>query len=356
MDVNEMDAMKRNISKVTSKESITIIRAHLDDRLRELIAIEHSEGKIYMIVHKVSRKLAYIGSTTQPLKLRFGGHKSFLKQNVGSKYANYILKHGGIDCFEMQLIEAYPCDTRDQLVDREKQCIIAMQPPCNTYLTRCEAIELETGVKKDQGIEPICPKCGWVAQCSAKLEKHLGKKNPCDQGKFRCNKCRFRTNNRSSLYTHRRSCKGISLSKTELVKKLTEFEQSKIKSDSDDQKEAKNDRPFRKSIADDSDSFEDNDDQKEEEVESESEVESEDDFNYDEEIAIVTTKKAKTTLDMPSVHYKLSYQEAKDLENTKIKVAKKLAKLEQSQSEMRITEAKELMKLRMQEKKLDIAI
>ena len=206
MDTDVMDAMRRNISKISAKESLSIIQTYIDDRLRDLIAIEHSAGKIYMIVHKVTRKLAYIGSTVDALHQRFGGHRSFWKNNPESKYSKYIQDADGPDAFEIILIEDYPCNNRTELIQREMHYIREQNPPCNTQINKVEETALENHTKIEANLE--CTKCGYKARCVTKLNDHLNKKVPCNQGKYRCYDCTFRSDNRTSIYAHRKTCKG----------------------------------------------------------------------------------------------------------------------------------------------------
>ncbi len=201
-----MDIMQREIDKIISKESISVLQDYLSKRLPELIAIDYSAGKIYMIVHKITRKLAYIGSTIHGLHVRFSGHKSFSTNNPRSRYAQYIQAAGGHEAFEMVLIENYPCNSLKELIDREMTFIRKDQPPCNSQINKVEEVAIENFTKTEKNL--ICPKCGYTAVCSANLDKHLNNKYSCDQGKYKCHNCRFRSNNRTSIYTHRKTCKG----------------------------------------------------------------------------------------------------------------------------------------------------
>lgn len=77
---------------------------------------DYQLGKIYAIRSPSTDKF-YIGSTTQKLSKRFGGHKTELK-NRKNKLCNSrtILEKG--DAY-IELIEAYPCNNKEELKRRE---------------------------------------------------------------------------------------------------------------------------------------------------------------------------------------------------------------------------------------------
>jgi group I intron endonuclease len=79
--------------------------------------LNYQNGKIYVIRNHVNEKV-YVGSTTQSLSKRWGGHKANSK-----KRPNYLIYKAfedlGIDNFYIQLIENYPCENKEQLRSRE---------------------------------------------------------------------------------------------------------------------------------------------------------------------------------------------------------------------------------------------
>ena len=81
---------------------------------------DYSLGKIYAIRTPHTDK-AYFGSTTQDLDKRFTLHKSNFKTGNGKGIASEeILKFD--DAF-IQLMENYPCNSKDEL-ERQEQCYI----------------------------------------------------------------------------------------------------------------------------------------------------------------------------------------------------------------------------------------
>ena len=220
-----MTDIQLEISRLTNKKTLKNLTKGIEKRMLELIAMEYAQGKIYMIVHKETKVLAYIGSTIHELITRFYGHKSFLKANPNSKYARYIDNAGGIDAFEIILIENYPCQNRTELMSKEMHHIIDKHPPCNSFISKAEEAELGN-LSENHDIlekEAICYKCGFIAGSKSKLEAHLNRKNPCDVGKYHCDNCHFRSNNRTSIYGHRKTCKGFQISKTALLKELEQY-------------------------------------------------------------------------------------------------------------------------------------
>jgi hypothetical protein len=82
--------------------------------------IDYKNGKIYKIVDNTSDK-CYIGSTCEPtLARRLAKHVSNYRCFLNGKYNNVtsfeIIKNGNYD---IQLIEGFPCETKDQLHARE---------------------------------------------------------------------------------------------------------------------------------------------------------------------------------------------------------------------------------------------
>ena len=70
----------------------------------------------------------YIGSTYQELKDRFNNHRNmyhlYLKGNFNYVSVFMIFEEFGIENCEIQLIEAYPCETQDELRKKEGERII----------------------------------------------------------------------------------------------------------------------------------------------------------------------------------------------------------------------------------------
>ena len=84
---------------------------------------DYATGKIYKIT---SEKGAYVGYTTQPLSTTLSGQLSLYRRAMKGK-ANYCsafeVIHEAEEKIEIALIEAYPCDSKKELMARETEII-----------------------------------------------------------------------------------------------------------------------------------------------------------------------------------------------------------------------------------------
>jgi hypothetical protein len=77
------------------------------------MAGKYAEGKIYKITSQMTDKI-YIGSTCQSLYARLNGHRNDIRtMNISS---SKILQYTDA---KIELIEAYPCESRTELEKRE---------------------------------------------------------------------------------------------------------------------------------------------------------------------------------------------------------------------------------------------
>ena len=76
--------------------------------------VNYQNGKIYKLWSDQSDML-YIGSTTQPLSQRLGGHKKNIKEKYNITGAD-MANHTNI---KIELIENFPCDSKESLHARE---------------------------------------------------------------------------------------------------------------------------------------------------------------------------------------------------------------------------------------------
>jgi len=87
----------------------------------------YENGKIYCI-RSPNTDLVYIGSTTQPLSKRFYNHKKDFKSNKRYKNSFEILKYGNT---YIELIENYPCNSKEELNRREGEIMRNTPNRCN---------------------------------------------------------------------------------------------------------------------------------------------------------------------------------------------------------------------------------
>jgi group I intron endonuclease len=93
------------------------------------------KGKIYKLINDLNDKI-YIGSSTyQYLSTRLRCHKNSSKNETGrrdSKLYKYI-REKGIEHFQIELIEEYTCETKQQLCEREQYWIEQLKPELNMF-------------------------------------------------------------------------------------------------------------------------------------------------------------------------------------------------------------------------------
>ena len=81
---------------------------------------------IYKIYQPEVPEMIYIGSTTN-FSQRKSNHKKYCNNKVSKKYKypiyQYIRGCGGIQNFQFEVIEKYPCKNRDEGLHREKELI-----------------------------------------------------------------------------------------------------------------------------------------------------------------------------------------------------------------------------------------
>jgi hypothetical protein len=93
--------------------------------------MKYQNAKIYKIVNSID-KLIYVGSTIQPLNIRFTGHKSDAKRYPERKIYKHFAKLG-IHHFKIILIKLYPCAGKLELDIEEERYKIMLNAQLNTY-------------------------------------------------------------------------------------------------------------------------------------------------------------------------------------------------------------------------------
>ncbi len=81
----------------------------------------YSNGKIYSIRFYDNDKLIYIGSTTQILAVRFGGHKRCSRCSLYQYIQNNY--NGDFKCCYMELLDPYECNNIYELNKKEGEII-----------------------------------------------------------------------------------------------------------------------------------------------------------------------------------------------------------------------------------------
>ena len=85
----------------------------------------YQNSKIYTI-RSTKTESVYVGSTYQTLECRFSGHKSTHKSGK-HKISSSIIFNYGVEYAYIELLEEYPCNSRDELLKREGELMRTMK-------------------------------------------------------------------------------------------------------------------------------------------------------------------------------------------------------------------------------------
>jgi hypothetical protein len=81
--------------------------------------MDYKNGRIYQILNKVNKDV-YVGSTCQPLSKRMAKHRMDMLSKTKLHRPLYTkMNQLGSDCFYIELLEEYPCESKEQLRKRE---------------------------------------------------------------------------------------------------------------------------------------------------------------------------------------------------------------------------------------------
>ena len=84
---------------------------------------DYSKGKIYTLRCCTDNTLIYVGSTTQSLAVRLGGHKKNSRQESHKNRLIFKTINDDWDNWYIELYELYPCSCREELHKREGEII-----------------------------------------------------------------------------------------------------------------------------------------------------------------------------------------------------------------------------------------
>lgn len=114
-------------------------------------------SKIYKITNSIDDQI-YIGSTIHTLKERFNGHKTASKRP--KMLISQHMQKLGADNFQIVLVEAYPCNNKEQLEQREDYWIQELKPTLNQ--------KFPTNHVSDS---PVCEAIAWINTSNFKNAK-----------------------------------------------------------------------------------------------------------------------------------------------------------------------------------------
>ena len=106
----------------------------------------YKNGIIYKIVNNID-DMIYIGSTTTKLCYRMAVHRCNMRYNNNATLYQHMRKLG-VNNFKIVLVEYYPCNSKDQLLRRErhifdlhdKQILLNSNRPHTTCIERLQQI------------------------------------------------------------------------------------------------------------------------------------------------------------------------------------------------------------------------
>jgi len=134
----------------------------------------YQNGKIYSIRSRSREDLVYVGSTTQPLSVRFGGHKAPSNKSTSKQ----IIDLG--DAY-IELIENYSCNNREELLKREGEIMRSMEcvNKCNPVFIKCPHNRNKWRCKDCGGSQICshnrekskCKECGGISICIHNRQK-----------------------------------------------------------------------------------------------------------------------------------------------------------------------------------------
>ena len=79
---------------------------------------KYQYGKIYRIVNNIDNEV-YIGSTCKTLNSRFSTCKTYANKETENRKLFIHMRNLGIDNFRIELVEDYPCFSKEELLIRE---------------------------------------------------------------------------------------------------------------------------------------------------------------------------------------------------------------------------------------------
>lgn len=103
---------------------------------------KYERGKIYKLVNTIDDEI-YVGSTIRKLNRRFSGHKCASKKNHNYKVYQHCDQVGWGN-IKIELIENYPCESKKELLKRERYWADELNASLNqfkAYIAKDEVIK-----------------------------------------------------------------------------------------------------------------------------------------------------------------------------------------------------------------------
>tara|TARA_R110000782_G_C14637719_1_gene395212 strand:+ start:95 stop:685 length:591 start_codon:yes stop_codon:yes gene_type:complete len=103
-------------------------------------ANKYAYGKIYILINNFN-DMTYVGSTCSSLETRKYGHRHNPVLKVGEMYNDLGWEH-----LQIWLVEKYPCQSRSELLQRERHWFDALSPKLNVNRPWCSEEEKEEAI------------------------------------------------------------------------------------------------------------------------------------------------------------------------------------------------------------------
>lgn len=159
----------------------------------------YQNGKIYKIVNTVDDKI-YVGSTTLSLTKRFKLHKNPNQKWFCCCYEHFI--NVGFNNVDIELIEDYPCDTKKELLEREKYFINELKSELNIQspiLSDKEKKEYQVKYRTDNKDKLNKQKMDWAKKNKDKVNKSNREYVENNKDKVKASKQKWNEANKDKL-------------------------------------------------------------------------------------------------------------------------------------------------------------
>ena len=172
----------------------------------------YNNGKIYFLMNNINHEIFYIGSTVKTLTVRLKNHKydafNFNSRCYDGYKCNYIRlmnindSSGYNNNISIHLIENYQCDSKDELLYRERYWIQSIGPSTNNILPiisknerniyrkkyfqdNKEKIKEKRKIYMEKNGEKIRAKgIQYIKNHKEEIKKRASKKIKCDCGEY----------------------------------------------------------------------------------------------------------------------------------------------------------------------------
>lgn len=129
--------------------SVCQVRKLSNKLLAEDIMNKFENGKVYEIVSTdEDQQRVFVGSTTLPLSSRWSAHQHLYHKRPHVRLYQTMKVRGGLDRFEIRLLEAYPCESQQQLRTRVRHWIDRSPQLSNSRAIHTTPAEVREAVRQ----------------------------------------------------------------------------------------------------------------------------------------------------------------------------------------------------------------